>query len=52
MIRDDDGDEENTDGDLDFSELLEHLGELCSYLFTRISRLFVVYIKRIYILVV
>ena len=30
MIRDDDGDEENTDADLDFSELLGHLGELCS----------------------
>ena len=30
VIRDDDGDEENTDTDLDFSELLEYFGELCS----------------------
>ena len=30
VIRDDDGDEENTDTDLDFSELLGHLRELCS----------------------
>ena len=30
VIRDDDGDEKNTDTDLDFSELLEYLGELCS----------------------
>ena len=30
VIRDDDGDEENTDIDLDFSELLGYLGELCS----------------------
>ena len=29
-IRDDDGDEENTDNDLDFSELLGYLGELSS----------------------
>ena len=30
VIRDDNGDEENTDTDLDFSELLGYLGELCS----------------------
>ena len=30
VIRDDDGDEENTDTDLGFSELLGYLGELCS----------------------
>ena len=29
VIRDDDGDEENTDTDLDFSKLLGYIGELC-----------------------
>ena len=32
VIRDDDGDEENTDTDLDFSKLLGYIGELCSVL--------------------
>ena len=30
VVRDDDGDEENTDADLDFSELWGYSGELCS----------------------